>query len=46
MMSTSISCRISERLSGRIMMIRACLSLIIATVVKDLVTSQVFGHVI
>jgi hypothetical protein len=28
-------------ISGRMMMIRACLSLLIATVVKDLVTSQV-----
>jgi len=33
--------------SGRIMMmIRACLSLLIATVVKDLVTPQVFRHVV
>ena len=33
-------------ISGRTMMIRACLSLIIAAVVKDLVTSQVFRHVV
>jgi len=33
-------------ISGRMMMIRACLSLLIATVVKDLVTSQVFRHAI
>jgi hypothetical protein len=33
-------------ISGRTMMIRACLSLIIATVVKDLVTPQVFRHVV
>ena len=32
--------------SGRMMMIRTCLSLIIATVVRDLVTSQVFRHVV
>jgi hypothetical protein len=31
--------------SGRMMMIRACLSLLIATVVQDLVTPQVFRHV-
>jgi hypothetical protein len=33
-------------ISGRMMMIRACLSLLIPTVVKDLVTSQVFRHVV
>jgi hypothetical protein len=33
-------------ISGRMMMIRACLSLLIATVVKDLVTPQVFRHVV
>ena len=32
--------------SGRMMMIRACLSLLIATVVKDLVTPQVFRHAV
>jgi len=32
--------------SGRMMMIRACLSLLIPTVVKDLVTSQVFRHAV
>jgi hypothetical protein len=34
-----------REISGRMMMIRACLSLLIATVVKELVTSQVFRHV-
>jgi len=33
-------------ISGRMMMIRACLSLLIPTVVKDLVSSQVFRHVV
>ncbi len=33
-------------ISGRMMMIRACLSLLIPAVVKDLVTSQVFRHVV
>jgi hypothetical protein len=33
-------------ISGRMMMIRGCLSLLIATVVKDLVTSQVFRRVV
>ncbi len=33
-------------LSGELMMIRACLSLLSATVVKDLVTPQVFRHVV
>jgi hypothetical protein len=33
-------------ISGRMMMIRACLSLIIAKVVNDHVTSQVFRHVV
>jgi hypothetical protein len=33
-------------ISGRTMTIRACLSLLIATVVKDLVTPQVFRHVV
>jgi hypothetical protein len=32
--------------SGRMMMIRTCLSLIIATVRKDLVTTQVLRHVV
>src|SRR5882724_2987398 len=32
--------------SGRMMMIRTCLSLIIATVTKDLVTTQVLRHVV
>ena len=31
-------------ISGRMMMIRACLPLLIATVVKDLVAPQVFRH--
>jgi len=35
-----------EWVSGRMMMIRACLSLLIATVVKDLVTPQVFRHAV
>ncbi len=38
--------KVDEVVSGRMMMIRACLSLIIATVVKDLVTPQVFRHVV
>ena len=33
-------------ISGRVMMIRTCLSLLIATDVKDLVTPQVFRHVV
>jgi len=32
--------------SGRMMMIRTCLSLLIAAVVRDLVTPQVFRHVV
>jgi hypothetical protein len=32
--------------SGRMMMIRACPSLIIATVVEDRITTQVLGHAI
>jgi hypothetical protein len=33
-------------ISGCIIMIRTCLSLLISTVVKDLVTSQVLRHVV
>jgi hypothetical protein len=33
-------------ISGCMMMTRACLSLLIPTVVKDLVTSQVLRHVV
>jgi hypothetical protein len=33
-------------ISGRMMTIRACLSLLIDTVVKDLVASQVFRHAV
>ena len=33
-------------ISGRMMMIRVCLSLLIAAVVKDLVTPQVFRHAV
>jgi len=32
--------------SGRMMMIRACLSLIIAAVVKDLISTQVLRHAV
>jgi hypothetical protein len=32
--------------SGRMMMIRTCLTLLIAAVMKDLVTPQVFRHVV
>jgi TIR domain len=35
-----------ESISGHSMMMRACLSLLIPTVVEDLVTSQVFRHVV
>ena len=42
-MHTALEWRV---ISGRMMMLRACLSWLIATVVKDLVTSQVFRQVV